>query len=262
MLIYFDESYDQEHQYLILGALFNPHPKFLHREWLKVKKNFGAIGKDGRALEIKYSNCTTKKREKICCEAIDIFIKSTSYFRAIVIDQNVMDLNYFGKRSEENKIKMARAYKKFAELLLSHNTDNIYNGVLLTDELTRCNGDEFMEIMRRDFCNLDGQHSNDNSKPTLKEINDISSHLENYHVNQINDILIGSILNNLKPTSKEYKNNIRKYLIKNLNVKNLLPDSWNKYSKSFVEEYYPKFSIWYWRPNGKNQKVPAKAETL
>lgn len=258
MLIYFDESYDNEHRYLILGALFNPHPKFLHRELLEIKKRYNFLDKQGKALEIKYSNCTTSKREEINCKAIDIFMKSTSYFRAIVIDQTIMDLNFFGKKSEDNKIKMARAYKKFAELLLSHNTENIYNGVLLTDELNRCNGDRFIEIMKQDFCVVDGKHCNDKNKPTLKEITDIKSHLEEYHVNQINDILIGSILNNLKPTIKNYKNNVRMYLIKNLGVKNLLPESWNRYSKTFTEEYYPKYNIWYWKPgnNIQNQKVP------
>lgn len=253
MLIYFDESYDNEHRYLILGALFNPHPKFLHREWLKAKRDFSYLNNKGKAMEVKYNNCTTKTRQEICYKAIDIFMKSTSYFRAIVIDQNIMNLDRFGNKSEDTKIKMARAYKKFAELLLSHNTENIYNGVLLTDELNRCNGDRFIEIMKQDFCATDGRHCNDKNKPTLKEITDIKSHLEEYHVNQINDILIGSILNNLRPTSKEYKNNVRNYLIKSLGVKNLLPESWNRYSKSFTEEYYPKYNVWYWKPgNGQN----------
>lgn len=258
MLIYFDESYDNDFRYLILGALFNPHPKFLHKELLQMKKKNNFIGKDGKALEIKYNNCNTKKREKMNCEAIDIFIKSTSYFRAIVIDQNLMDLEKFGKKSEDRKIKMARAYKKFAELLLSHNSENIYNGVLLTDEMTRCNGDRFIEIMKEDFCTIKGKHSNDDNRPTLKEITDIKSHIEDYQVNQINDILMGSILNDLKPTRKEYKNNVRKYLIQKLGVKDLLQKSWDNYSKSAVEEFYPKYNIWYWKPGSrdKKQKIP------
>lgn len=255
MLIYFDESYDNEHKYLLLGALFNPHPKFLHRELIEMKRRYGFVASGGKTLEIKYNNCNTKRREKMNCEAIDIFMRSTSYFRAIVIDQDIMDLERFGKKSEDKKIKTARAYKKFAELLLAHNTENIYNGVLLTDELSRCDGDKFIEIMKQDFCLAGGKHCNDNSKPTLKEITDIKSHLEDYHVNQINDILLGSILNNLKPTSKEYKNNVREYLTEKLNVKSLLPECWNRYSKTFVEEHCPKFNIWYWRP-GNNQKTP------
>lgn len=259
MIIYFDESYDNEHRYLILGALFNPHPKFLHKKLLEMKKRYNFVGDDSKVLEIKYNYCSSKKREEMNCEAIDIFMKSTSYFRAIVIDQDIMNLDYFGNKSEDKKIKMARAYKKFAELLLSHNTEDIYNGVLLTDELTRCNGDKFTEIMKQDFCVIEGKHCNNNHKTTLKEITDIKSHLEDYHVNQINDILMGSILNNLKPTRKEYKNNVRKHLIKSLGVKNLLPESWIKYSKSYVEENCPKYNVWYWKPKKMdgNQKTPA-----
>lgn len=256
MLIYFDESYDNEHKYLILGALFNPHPAFLHREWLRVKKETSFLDAKGRALEVKYNNCSTLRRQELCCRAIDIFLKSTSYFRAIVIDQDLMDLDYFGKKNEDKKIKMARAYKKFAELLLSHNTEDVYNGVLLTDELNRCNGDQFIEIMKADFCIVGGKHCNDENKPTLSEITDIKSHLEDYHVNQINDILIGAILNNLCPTRKEYKNNVRKYLIKKLEVKSLLPETWHRYSKYYVEAYHPKYNIWYWQPHPDNQKTP------
>ena len=207
MLIYFDESYDNENKYLLLGALFNPHPKFLHRELKEIKKKYNFVGKDGKTLEIKYNNCNSKTRQELNCEAIDIFLRSTSYFRAIVIDQEIMDLDMFGNKNESKKIKMARAYKKFAELLLAHNTENVYNGVLLTDELTRCHGDKFIEIMKQDFCVVGGKHCNDDSRPTLREITDIKSDIEDYHVNQINDILLGSILNNLKPTKKEYKNN-------------------------------------------------------
>jgi len=251
MLIYFDESYDHEHQYLILGALFNPHPKYLHRELLNVKKKYNYLDQKGKALEIKYSNCTNKKREKMNCAAIDIFMRSTSYFRAIVIEQKIMNLNRFGKKNEPNKIKMARAYKKFSELLLAHNTENIYNGVLLTDELNRCNGNRFIEIIKQDFCNIDGRHCNDKHRPTLKEITSIKSHIENYQVNQINDILMGSILNNIFPTTKEYKNNVRNHLVKCLGVKSLLPESWGRYSKTYVEKYYPKYNIWYWKPKDK-----------
>ncbi|MCK4553916.1 DUF3800 domain-containing protein [Candidatus Parcubacteria bacterium] len=255
MLIYFDESYDNDHKYLLLGALFNPHPRFLHRELIKIKKKYNYYYKNTKhPKEIKYVNCNTEYGYKVGRETIDLFFKSTSYFRSIVIDQNILDLNFFGKRNEDNKIKMARAYKKFAELLLSHNTDNIYNGVLLTDELTRCCGDKFIEIMKQDFCMPNGKYCDMPNKPTLKNIEDIKSHLFSYQVCQINDLLLGCILNNLIPTKNFYKNELRKYLIKKNKVNNLLPDSWNRYSKIFVEKYYPKFNIWYWRPN--NTKNP------
>ncbi len=254
MLIYFDESYDNNHKYLLLGALFNQHPKFLHREIDVLRKKYNY------KEEIKYNNCTNNFRLKIYKEAIDIFFKSTSYFRCIVVDQQILDLNCFGRKDESNAIKMARAYKKFTELLISHNADDIYNGVLLTDELKRCKGDKFIELMKQDFCKIDGKHCNDSNKPTLKHIADIKSDLNNYQVGQINDLLLGCALNNLIPTSKEYKNKLREHLVIKSGVDSLLPDYWNKYSKKYVEEYYPKYNIWYWKPN--NQKTPENSEAF
>lgn len=259
MLLYFDESYDNEHRYLILGALFNPHPKYLHREMMKIKSRNNFLDNRGKGRELKYNLCINNYYLKMCQECIDVFVKSTSYFRCVVVDQKILDLDYFGQKYEPDKIKMARAYKKFAELLIAHNTEEIYNGVLLTDELKRCQGDKFMEIMKEDFCLPGGKYCNVPNRPTLKHVADIHSDIEEYQVCQINDILIGCVLNNLVPTSKPYKNNLRDYLIKKIEVDSLLPDYWNKYSKKFVEENYPKFNVWYWKPasngNFDNQKT-------
>lgn len=255
MLIYFDESYDNKHRYLILGALFNPHPKFLHREMKELKTINNFLNQDLRGKELKYNTCINNYLLKLCCGCIDMFMRSTSYFRCIVVDQSILNLDRFGQKHEHKKIKMARAYKKFAELLLSHNTENVYNGVLLTDELKRCNGDKFIEIMKQDFCLPDGKHCDAPHRPTLKHIADIHSDIEDYQVCQINDIMIGCVLNSLVPTRNPYKVKLREYLIQSLKVGGLLPAYWNRYSKRYVEEYYPKFNVWYWRPSNNNQKT-------
>jgi hypothetical protein len=122
MLIYFDESYDHEHEYLLLSALFNPHPKFLHRRLIEVKRRSKYLSQDGKFREIKYNYVTNKDKLEIAREAIDIFFESTSWFRCVVIEQAHVDLTRFGKIKESEKIKKARLYKKFAELLISHNT--------------------------------------------------------------------------------------------------------------------------------------------
>jgi len=249
MLIYFDESYDNNHKYLILGALFNPNSKDLHKKLIALKdKHF--FKADGKYKELKYNNCINEYNYNLCCGAVDIFMDSRSYFRAIVIDQSLLDLSYFGRKHEDKNIKMARVYKKFAEMLISHNSKDVKGGVLLTDELTRCKGDEFIEIMKQDFCSLEGKHKHFSGEPTLRHIMDIHSHVENYQVCQINDILIGCVLNNLVPTKKIYKNEIRNYLIGKLGVGSLLPNDW-KFSKKYVEENCPKFNIWYWSPSHK-----------
>lgn len=256
MLIYFDETYDNNHKYLMLGSLFNPHPKFLHKEMKTLKTNRGFVDKNGRGKELKYNTCINKYLFELCSSCIDIFFKSTSYFRCIAIDQSILNLDYFGKKHEDNKIKMARAYKKFAELLLAHNSENIYNGVLLTDELKRCQGDKFIEIMKQDFCLPDGKYCDKSNRPTFKHIADIHSHIEEYQVCQINDIMLGCVLNNNLPTKNKYKNKLREYLVKKVGVNNLLPSFWNKYSKKYTEEHHPKFNVWYWKPTNSHQKTP------
>jgi hypothetical protein len=248
MLIYFDESYDLNHKYLLLGALFNPHPRYLHRELTELKKKHGFLDKSGKCLEIKYNNCTTKNRLELAKGAVDIFMKSTSYFRGIVVEQSLVDLERFGNKSEENKIKMARAYKKFAEILIANNTKNIFNGVLLTDELTRCKGDKFIEVMKLEFCVQNGKHCTDPSRPALKDIRDFDSSVETFQVNQINDILLGCILNNHFPTTAPYKNELRAYLLKCLGINSLLKDYWGNRTDKEREEHHPKYNIRYWQP--------------
>jgi len=148
-------------------------------------------------------------------------------------------------KNAEEKIYLSSPFIKenIANLTNGGLIHNLEYGVLINES----------KQIEKDFLS----YYNDENKPTLKEITDIKSHLEDYHVNQINDILMGSILNNLKPTTKEYKNNVRNHLIKCLNVKSLLPESWNRYSKSFVEEYYPKYNVWYWKPSNGDVKQKA-----
>lgn len=255
MLIYFDESYDTPNfRYLLLGALFNPHPRFLHRCLTEIKRKNNFIINGGVLGEIKYNYCKTQRDYEVCRRAIDAFFESTSWFRCIVIKQEDFDLNRFGKPYEQDKIKRARAYKKFAELLICHNTENIHGGVLLTDQLTRCSKDLFIEKMNDLFCASGKEYSENKKIPTLTRVEEIPSHLEQYQVLQLCDLLMGCILNNIFPTKNKFKNLIREYLITKLGVKNLLVESWEKYSKNLVETVYPKFNIWYIKLNPNNKK--------
>jgi len=103
-------------------------------------------------------------------------------------------------------------------------------------------------VMKQEFCTPYGKHSMGSKFPTLRDVMDIPSHMEQYQVNQICDILMGCILNNLVPSRKREKVLLRQYLVSKLGVKNLLRESWGHYSKRYVEERWPKFNIWYWMP--------------
>jgi len=90
-----------------------------------------------------------------------------------------------------------------------------------------------------------------------KVIEEVKSDLEQYQVLQVCDLLMGCILNNLVPTKNRYKNDLRQYLISKLGCKDLLRDTWKKYSKRYVEEYSPKFNVWYFTPPN-NEKAQVR----
>ena len=109
MIIYFDESYDGEHEWLLLGALFNPHPQFLHRRIIEIKDRHEWKRRSGGYAELKYNRCHDEDTLRVAQEVIDSFLVSTSWYRCIAIDQKRMDLNRFGKPHEAEELKKARA---------------------------------------------------------------------------------------------------------------------------------------------------------
>lgn len=248
MVIYLDESYDQPNKrFLLLGLLFCPSKK-LHRKLTTIHSHKRLLDKHKNIIETKYNNCFSKHNFTVCLESIDAFFKSDSWFCAIVVDTKSIkfDLNYFGKPYEPDSIKKARVYKKFTELILSHNTKRVTNAVLLVDELARCNYDRFIELIRESFCVVGESYSTDKKAPTLRHIGSIkSSSPENIRL-CLCDLLLGCILNNNLPTRNRWKNQIRKELIKKLGVKDLLePTLSSQRIKSTITK---KFRIWYWKP--------------
>lgn len=231
MLVYFDESYNQ--RYMLYGALFNPHSKQLHRLLTAAKEKHDFKYADGSYKELKYSTTTTNKQLRVAKEAVDIFMRSTSYFRAVIIDQENFDYGGFGRPYEPLAIKKARAYKKFAEMLLQSNTRNIKEGVLLCDNLTRCRGDLFVEKMKELFM-----------PHTFRDIKEIDSGNHETQVNQINDILLGSVLNAVAGSSNRRKIELRDYVIQQTGVPSLDMSYWKSMSKTRVEDLHPKLQVW------------------
>ena len=250
MLVYFDESYDSNKDFLILGALFNPEPKAVHSAMLKVKRDRHHVDASGQPREIKYSISGNRRRYEVARECVNCFGSSQSWFRAIVIEtrRGTFDLSYFGHAFEADAMKWARAYKRFGEMLLSNNSANIENGVLLTDRLTRTRGDLFLELMREGFSRPGIAFSTGKARPTFRHIQEVDTALPAYQVGQIGDILMGTILNALKPTVNEYKTRLRAHVTRTLSLPSLQPAYWQQLSKWQAEAVHPKFGIWYWRP--------------
>jgi len=242
MLIYFDESYDaQNNKWMVLGALFNSHPGYLHRLMNEIRKSNPFRAEDGSLIEEKFKNCFTENNYNAAVKLINAFMDSTSWFRAIAVDLSVADLYYFGNSYERDAIKAARRYKKFAELLIRHNTQGIAYATLLVDERVRCSGDQFIGKMKDEFMN-------GVNPPVLNFIDEVDSKLPQYQVIRICDILTGSILNNLIPPGNIWKTKTREYLCNKIGVSDLTPRTWSFYSKRYVEEHTPKYNVWFWKP--------------
>ena len=253
MLTTLDESYDNNHRYLIFGAAFHPSHKHIHREFLDKKRKAGYVDvKTGKAREIKYTLCKTKDQYQIAKMAVDCFIHSPSFFRAIVIDRDPTsgyNLKHFGKPSESIAIKEARAYKKYCELLLKSNLSEIEpNGLLYTDALTHCKGDNFRGLLNDLFATSREGYSKDSDKPIFKIIKEVDTSAEEYHLGQIGDLLQGVILNELIPGSNRWKKQIRNYVKSKLGIPSLAPDYWQTLPRYYKNQKHHKYQIWYWSP--------------
>ena len=150
----------------------------------------------------------------------------------------------FARPHETLALAKARAYKKFAEMLLHPSVKGVTNAVFLADKLTRCRGDDFLEQIRVRF-NPTG------AVPTFRHLAEVPSEIEEYQCLQVCDLLLGSVLNNLKPTGNRYKNEIRQYLCSRLGVRNFLLSTWKDVPLVKAQDPTTKFNVWYWGANKK-----------
>ncbi len=248
MLVYFDESYDSNKTVLILGALFVPKPSLTNGDVSDVKRALGYLDTAGNPREIKYTLSNNRERYTVARDCISRFAQGSAWFRAIVVDTapDSFDLKYFGKPYDKEALKWARAYKKFAEMLLSSNTTDIENAVLLTDRLTRTSGDLFLELMRDNFGQAGLRFSEGKQAPTFKHIQEVDTALQEYQLGQINDLLMGVVLNSIYPTANLYKTRLKNHVASTLSLPTFDKTYWGRMTKVQQEIKHPKFGIWFW----------------
>lgn len=124
-------------------------------------------------------------------------------------------------------------------MLLAPNVADVTNAVFLADVMTRCDGDEFIERVRDRF-NPPGR------VPTFRHLAEVRSEMEQYQCLQACDLLLGCVLNNLKPTGNRFKNEIRQYLCSRLGVKNFLLSTWKDVPVMEASKPTTKLNVWYW----------------
>ena len=80
MLVYLDESYDNAHNFFLLGALFVPDSIPLHRAFRQVKVNEGYVLPSGEVKEVKYSQLSSPKQLRIAKTGVELFLASDGWF--------------------------------------------------------------------------------------------------------------------------------------------------------------------------------------
>lgn len=261
MQIYLDESSDGGGKLLLLGALFIPqfHTTYLYNEIdsIKRKNGFYKLKK-----ELKYTECIDPVSFNTAKDVIDLFLKSTSFFRLVFLNKDDIDKKKFGygKDTENETLIFARVYKKFSELLISQPLNCIHHGVLLCDELEIGASDEFVEVMKHAYTKATNFHGV--CVPTLGVIQKIKSDDRSHPMTAMADLLIGCVLNANTQVSNQYKNGLREYLVARLlelyGVTDLTSKYWGTFSEYF--QYYeskilkrnPKFNICFWKPTKKD----------
>jgi hypothetical protein len=271
MIIYLDETYDWQGTYFLLGALFvvGEHDIFLESfNSLKREEHFALA--NGNLRELKYAKIRYGNHERMALKALQAFKAHNCYFRAVIVPLAQVDLKYFGKPYEQEKIKRARMYKKFAEMLIEYNTPELTGGVLFADNLTRCQGplegnDKFIEVMKERFQRTIYDHDLNASPAKLGTIQEVSSADDNYALMQVCDVLLGSTLNGVLKISKGqrmmHKNRVTERMKEILELPSLERDYWQPLTKLYKREYdhkipmsdysratHYKYRLWFWRP--------------
>ncbi|MFQ5777368.1 MAG: DUF3800 domain-containing protein [Terriglobia bacterium] len=270
MVIYLDESYDHTGVYFLLGALFIlDHDQFL-KAYLDLKRMERLVREDGTLRELKYTKIRYPKYERVATKALELFTQHRCYFRCVVIPLGQFDLNFYGSTFELPKIKRARAYKKFAEMLVEYNTPRIARAVLFADNMTRCKGeltrgDEFVEKMKDRFCYTVYDHDLTPYPPKLRHVQEVDSQQDQYGLLQLCDVILGCTLNGILdriPSKRgRFKFNVRKTFQEMMGIKSFKKQDWQPLLGDWAAQYREqpsmeeysrdpawKYRIWFWSP--------------
>src|SRR6266496_188395 len=251
MIIYLDESYDWQGTYFLLGALCvrEDHDVFLE-SFNTIKREERFARPDGTLRELKYSKIKHDIHERAAAKAIQIFKAQKAYFRAVIIPQSSFDLGHYGKKYEPDKIKRARAYKKFAEMLVEYNTPQVIGGVLFADYLSRCKGalgrgDEFIEVMKQRFVYPSDELLR--TPPKLRHISEVASEHPNYSLLQVCDVLLGATLNGVLRIAKGrrmvHKNAVTERLKELLEFPTYDKAYWQSLERLYIREYRDRITM-------------------
>ena len=264
--IYVDESGTHGEQWFIIGMLFVPTHGLLHSSLCKAKENHAYYNQSPKkSAKYKETHLTAFKSARdvaVARDWIDLFIQHDCYYRCVVVDWSLWDSSYFGDPFEPEALKKRRAYKKWAEMLLRPEIKTplgghpIYHAELYLDRLRIMYGYDVLDHLRERFSrNYRGE------SPYIEKFQHTESWRDANQCLQMCDLLTGGVYQSLAPSPKQEKIEVRDYLAKKLEpfgVKRMEAGFWRQYAPNTLNEHFPKFSAWFWRPTEKAKKSKKK----
>lgn len=237
--------------------LFVPDHGKVHSDLLKAKRDLGYFNESPKRNAVyKESHLTEFKSQRdvdVAQAWLDLFMKHTCYFRAVLIDWAIWDGSHFGNPFEPDALKRRRAYKKWAEMLLHAELKEpatggqIKDAELYLDRLRIMYGYDVLDHLQDRF-----QKPNYlGSKYWITKFQHTDSWRDANQCLQLSDLLTGSLYQALVPAKNTHKLATRDYLAELLEpqgVKDLGAKFWRGYDQKTLSKHFPKYSVWFWRP--------------
>lgn len=256
--IYIDESGTHDEKFLIIGILFVPDHGALHSDLCKIKDASSyyetSPRRSNRYREVHFTKFRSNTDVAVGKDWIDCFVKHSCFYRSVVVDWSIFDGRYFGGPFEAAALKKRRAYKKWAELLLQPELSpgQIRNAELFLDRLRIMYGYDIVGHLEDRFS---GQYDGDN--PYIRKFQHTDSAKDANQCLQLCDLLTGCLYQELVPSTKQAKLEVRDYLkaqLMSFGVKEFRPEFWKGFAPTSLTKHLPKYSAWFWKPTGGGKK--------
>lgn len=255
--IYVDESGTHGNEWLIIGMLFVPAHAALHNDLCQTKDRHDYLNKSpkhsAKYKEVHLAHCRSPRDVLVCKEWIDVFLRHTCYYRSVVVDWSIWESRYFGNAFDPEALNRRRAYKKWAEMLLHPelksptNGLKIFNAELYLDKLKIMYGYDVLSHLQDRFTeNYRG------GSPYIEKFQHTDSKADANQCLQLCDLLTGCLYQSLVPSNKDAKRLIAAHLeeaVRPLGVTRLASGFWEQFDPKTLNNHFPKFSAWFWRPN-------------
>lgn len=210
--------------------------------------------------EFHFVNVSTPRDVSVGKKWIDVFLAQPGHFRCLVYEWARWDGKYFGDAFEPDALKKRRAYKKWCELLLQPELSSPLDGggairgaELYLDRLRIAYGYDVIDSLRERFTPATGYRG---QRPWISKFQHAASWRDAHQCLQLADLLVGCVKEELMPSSRPEKHEIRDHLADQLKphgVRELGASFWRGYHPKSLRDKHPKFSAWFWQPERKRR---------